>query len=64
MNINRLFWGLPEEYWEAFMRRVRRNYRSATQELRVLLVEALKEEAEAIRREQEAEQNTKDVSEA
>jgi len=46
------------------MRRVRRNYRSATQELRVLLVEALKEEAEAIRREQEAEQNTKEVSEA
>jgi hypothetical protein len=64
MNINRLFWGLPEEYWEAFMRRVRRNYRSATQELRVLLVEALKEEAEAIRREQEAEQNAKEVSEA
>jgi hypothetical protein len=64
MNIRHLFWNLPEEYWIAFVRRVRRNYRSATQELRVLLVEALKEEAEAIRREQEAEQNTKEVSEA
>jgi hypothetical protein len=38
--------------------------RTLRQELRAIVFEALAPEAEAIRREQEAEQNTKEVSEA
>jgi hypothetical protein len=63
-TIRSLFAGLHESYYEALRRRAKRNFRRLGDELTAILAEALREEAEAIRREQEAEQNAKGVSEA
>ena len=62
-TVKSLFYGHELEY-EALKRRARRNFRTLKQELRVLVFEALAPEVEAIKREWEAQQNTKEVSEA
>jgi hypothetical protein len=63
-TIRSLFAGLHDSYYEALRRRAKRNFRRLGDELTAILAEVLREEAEAIRREQEAEQNAKGVSEA
>ena len=63
-TIRSLFAGLHDSYYEALRRRAKRNFRRLGDELTAILAEVLREEAEAIRREQEAEQNAKDVSDA
>jgi plasmid stability protein len=63
-TVKALLYGLHDSYYEALRRRAKRNFRRLGDELRAILAEALREEAEAIRREQEAEQNTKGVSDA
>lgn len=49
---------------EALKRRARRNYRRVADEARAILAEALREEVEAIRREQAAQSEQKGGSEA
>jgi hypothetical protein len=63
-TIRSLFAGLHDSYYEALRRRAKRNFRRLGDELTAILAEALREEAEAIRREQEAKQDTKGVSDA
>jgi hypothetical protein len=63
-TIRSLFAGLHDSYYEALRRRAKRNFRRLGDELTAILAEVLREEAEAIRREQEAEQNAKGVSDA
>jgi len=62
-TLKTLFYGRELEY-EALKRRARRNLRTLKQELRAIVYEALAPEVEAIRREQEAEQNAKGVGDA
>jgi len=63
-TIRSLFAGLHDSYYEALRRRAKRNFRRLGDELTAILAEVLREEAEAIRREQEALQNAKGVSDA
>jgi hypothetical protein len=63
-TIRSLFAGLHDSYYEALRRRAKRNFRRLGDELTAILAEVLREEAEAIRREQEAKQNEKGVSDA
>ena len=63
-TVRALLYGLHDSYYEALRRRAKRNFRRLGDELRAILSEVLREEAEAIRREQEALQNAKGVSDA
>ena len=46
--------GWDDALYEALKRRAKRNYRTVRAEITAILAEVLREEAEAIRREQEA----------